>query len=193
MSKFHFTLAIVFSLSLLTQQLAKAQMQPIQTDSASQPNANNQIETARAKFASAKNKVASGIKNQNGSNLQHANIQNKNYGASGFLCTTTSSVEGYTVLEYRGLVEGAAVRAPSWKEDSAAGMAEISGGYIDSYTHLSEECRMEAFNTMTARAKEIGANGILGIYFNSQVFPLDKGRFASAVVCVGTAVVVKPK
>ncbi len=117
----------------------------------------------------------------------------KGYAVAGFLSTTTSELEGYTILDYKGLVEGASVRVPTWKEDASAGMQEVYGGSIDSYTHLCEESRVQAFTTMVERAKEIGANGVIGIHFDSQVMPLDKGRFATGVVCVGTAVAVKHK
>ncbi|MBX9720132.1 MAG: hypothetical protein K2X81_01955, partial [Candidatus Obscuribacterales bacterium] len=61
-----------------------------------------------------------------------ANVQNKgqkNYAApAGFLVTTTSSIDGYTILDYKGLVEGAAVRVPTWNEDASAGQQEVYGG-----------------------------------------------------------------
>lgn len=115
----------------------------------------------------------------------------KGYVADDFLVTTTSVVEGYKVVEYRGLVEGSSVRVPSWTEDSAAGAQEIYGGSINVYAQLCEEARMQAFATMVTRAKALGANAIIGIHFDSQVMPLDKGRFATGVVCVGTAIVVR--
>jgi uncharacterized protein YbjQ (UPF0145 family) len=37
----------------------------------------------------------------------------------------------------------------------------------------------------------MGANAVVGVHFDSESFPLDKGKFATNVVCVGTAVVVK--
>ncbi len=117
----------------------------------------------------------------------------KSYNSPGFLATTTSSIEGYTILEYKGLVEGAAVRVPTWNEDASAGQQQVYGGSIDSYAHLCEEARVQAFTTLVSRAKEIGANAVIGIHFDSQVMPLDKGKFASGVVCVGTAILTKRK
>lgn len=114
----------------------------------------------------------------------------KTYDAPGFLVTTTSVLEGYNIVEYKGLVEGAAVRVPTWNEDAAAGMQQVYGGHIDSYTALCEEARAQAFSTLVSRAKQLGANAVIGIHFDSQVMPLDKGKFASGVVCVGTAVKV---
>lgn len=112
---------------------------------------------------------------------------------SGFVSSTTAILEGYSIQEYMGLVEGAAVRVPTWNEDAEAGVQERVGGKIDAYTRLCEEARIEAFATLVERAKELGANAVVGIHFDSQVMPLDQGRFASGVVCVGTAVFVQRK
>lgn len=122
-----------------------------------------------------------------------ATVTHKGYVAGDFLATTTGSIEGYTILDYKGLVEGAAVRVPTWNEDAAAGTQEVYGGSIASYAQLCEEARIQAFNTMVERAKNLGANAVIGIHFDSQVMPLDKGKFASGVVCVGTAIVAKHK
>ena len=117
----------------------------------------------------------------------------RGYGAGDFLATTTSLIEGYSIIDYKGLVEGASVRVPTWAEDSAAGSQEVYGGSIASYAQLCEEARTEAYLTLVKRAKQNGANAVIGIHFDSQVMPLDKGKFASGVVCVGTAVVVRRK
>lgn len=118
----------------------------------------------------------------------------KTYDAPGFLVTTTSALDGFSIVEYKGLVEGAAVRVPTWNEDASAGMQQVYGGHIDSYTALCEEARVQAFSTLVSRAKQLGANAVIGIHFDSQVMPLDKGKFASGVVCVGTAVkIIKRK
>jgi uncharacterized protein YbjQ (UPF0145 family) len=120
-------------------------------------------------------------------------IDHRGYAASNFLATTTSVIEGYSILDYKGLVEGASVRVPTWSEDAAAGTREVYGGSIDSYAQLCEEARIQAFTTMVERAKKLGANAVIGIHFDSQVMPLDKGKFATGVVCVGTAVSAKHK
>ncbi|MBU6450905.1 MAG: YbjQ family protein [Cyanobacteria bacterium REEB67] len=117
----------------------------------------------------------------------------RGYGGSDFLATTTSLIEGYSIIDYKGLVEGASVRVPTWAEDSAAGSQEVYGGSIASYAQLCEEARTEAYLTLVKRAKQNGANAVIGIHFDSQVMPLDKGKFASGVVCVGTAVTVRRK
>ncbi len=47
---------------------------------------------------------------------------------------------------------------------------------------------------MADRAKNLGANAVIGhLTLDSQVMPLDKSKFASGVVCVGTAIVAKHK
>lgn len=116
----------------------------------------------------------------------------RGYSSPGFMVTTTSTLQNYQVVSYLGLVEGAAVRQPTWNEDATAGMQEAVGGSLDSYVQMCEEARSQAFSTLVARAKEMGANAVVGVHFDSESFPLDKGKFATNVVCVGTAVVVRP-
>lgn len=119
-------------------------------------------------------------------------IQHRKYVSPGILVTTTSLVEGFHIIQYKGLVEGAAVREPTWNQDASAGLQEPYGGSLDSYAQMCEEARVQSYNTLVTRAKELGANAVVGVHFDSQSFMLDKGKFATAVVCVGTAVVVKP-
>ena len=114
------------------------------------------------------------------------------YVSPGFLVTTTSNVQNFQVQQYLGLVEGAAVRQPTWNEDASAGMQEAVGGSLDSYAQMQEEARTQAFTTLVTRAKEMGANAVIGVHFDSQSFPLDKGHFATGVTCVGTAVIIRP-
>jgi uncharacterized protein YbjQ (UPF0145 family) len=120
-------------------------------------------------------------------------IAHQKYSSPGFLVTTTNGFEGYSILEYKGLVEGAAVREPTWNENASAGIVEPYGGSLDSYAQLCEEARVQSYNTLVTRAKEAGANAVIGVHFDSESFELDKGKFATAVVCVGTAVVVKQR
>jgi uncharacterized protein YbjQ (UPF0145 family) len=117
----------------------------------------------------------------------------KGYSAPGFLVTTTSTLEGYKILDYKGVVVGAAVREPTWSENAAAGAQEPMGGSLDAYAQMCEEARQQAFTTLVTRAKEAGANAIVGIHFDSQSYQLDRGHLATGVVCVGTAVIVKPE
>jgi uncharacterized protein YbjQ (UPF0145 family) len=118
-------------------------------------------------------------------------VVHKGYSSPGFMVTTTSTLQNYQVVTYLGLVEGASVRQPTWNEDASAGMQEAVGGSLDSYVQMCEEARSQAFTTLVSRAKEMGANAVVGVHFDSESFPLDKGKFATNVVCVGTAVVVK--
>jgi uncharacterized protein YbjQ (UPF0145 family) len=119
-------------------------------------------------------------------------LVHKTYGAPGFLVTTTSTLENYRIIEYKGVVEGAAVREPTWSQNAAVGAQEPYGGSLDAFAQMSEEARQQAFSTMVARAKEVGANGIIGIHFDSNTYQLDQGHVAHGVICVGTAVLVKP-
>lgn len=149
---------------------------------------------AQASHASAKPVIPGRVtatSAEGAASTQGATSAKKYATPSDFLVTTTSVIENYRIVYYKGIVVGAAVREPTWSENASAGLQEPYGGSLDAYAQMCEEARQQAFSTLVARARETGANAIVGVHFDSQSFPLDKGRFASGVVCVGTAVVIK--
>jgi uncharacterized protein YbjQ (UPF0145 family) len=109
----------------------------------------------------------------------------------GIVVTTTFSVEGYRVVEYRGLVRGITVRAPTIAQGIFGGLKSMIGGRIGAYTEMCEQARQQAFETMIEHAREIGANAIIGVAYDAS----DVGTKTSAateVLCYGTAVVIQP-
>ena len=109
----------------------------------------------------------------------------------GIVVTTTFSVEGYRVVEYRGLVRGITVRAPTIAQGIVGGLKSMIGGRIGAYTEMCEQARQQAFETMIEHAREIGANAIIGVAYDAS----DVGTKTSAateVLCYGTAVVIQP-
>lgn len=101
--------------------------------------------------------------------------------------TTTFKVEGYTVVEYRGLVRGIIVRAPTIVQGFLGGLKSVVGGQIGSYTEMCEQARQTAYDLMVKHALEIGANGIVGVGYDASEVKMN----ATEVLCYGTAVVLK--
>jgi uncharacterized protein YbjQ (UPF0145 family) len=67
------------------------------------------------------------------------------------------------------------------------GLRTIFGGRVGIFTNLCESARDEAFNLMVEHAREIGANAVIGVRYDTG--PM----FGTAeVLCYGTAVVVEP-
>jgi uncharacterized protein YbjQ (UPF0145 family) len=103
--------------------------------------------------------------------------------------TTTFSIEGYRITEYKGLVRGIVVRAPTIGQGILGGLKAIVGGQIGAYAEMCEQARQQAYDRVLEHAKGLGANAVLGLRYESS----EVGRQASAteVLCYGTAVVVQ--
>jgi uncharacterized protein YbjQ (UPF0145 family) len=103
------------------------------------------------------------------------------------MATTTLGFEGYRIVEYRGIVRGVVVRAPTIAQGVLGGLRSIVGGAIKEYTEMCEQTRQQATNEMMRHAQEIGANGVVGIGYDAS----EIGQTATEVLCYGTAVVIE--
>lgn len=105
--------------------------------------------------------------------------------------TTTFTIEGYRIKEYKGLVRGIIVRAPTISQGLLGGLKNIVGGQIGAYTDMCEQTRQQAYGVCLQHAREVGANAIVGMrYDTSEV--VSQGS-ATEVLCYGTAVVIEPE
>jgi uncharacterized protein YbjQ (UPF0145 family) len=102
--------------------------------------------------------------------------------------TTTFTVEGSSIVEYKGLVRGIIVRAPTISQGFVGGLKNIIGGRIGAYTEMCEQARQTAYDEMVAHAKQLGANAIVGVRYDASEV-VSKGS-ATEVLCYGTAVVI---
>jgi uncharacterized protein YbjQ (UPF0145 family) len=104
--------------------------------------------------------------------------------------TTTFGIDGYRVKEYKGVVRGIIVRAPTISQGILGGLASIVGGNIAAYTEMCEQAREHAIGAMLEHAKEMGANAVIGMHYDATEIG-GKGA-ATEVLCYGTAVVIEP-
>ena len=105
--------------------------------------------------------------------------------------TTTFTIEGSAIREYKGLVRGIVVRSPTLVQGLLGGLKQIVGGRIGAYTEMCEQTREAAYDQMVEHALLLGANAIVGVrYDGSDVSSGSSG--ATEVLCYGTAVVVEP-
>ena len=102
--------------------------------------------------------------------------------------TTTFSFEGYRIREYKGLVRGIIVRAPTISQGILGGLKSIIGGQIGAYTEMCEQAREQAFELLLQHALALGANAIVGLRYDAS----DVHATATEVLCYGTAVVIEP-
>jgi len=105
--------------------------------------------------------------------------------------TTTFTLEGYGIREYKGLVRGIVVRSPTLLQGFLGGLKSMVGGRIGAYTRMCEQARQQAYDQMIDHARQLGANAIVGARYDGSEVHGDGGG-ATEVLCYGTAVVVEP-
>ncbi|EXI61709.1 hypothetical protein A6B39_05475 [Mannheimia granulomatis] len=105
------------------------------------------------------------------------------------IITTTPTIEGKTVTEYKGLVFGEVVSGANFIRDFLAGITDIVGGRSGAYESKLHSARKNALAELEKEAKKVGANAVVGVSLEYQSMGGDKGMFI--VVATGTAVVVR--
>ena len=105
------------------------------------------------------------------------------------LVSTTFTIEGRQIKEYKGIVRGIIVRAPTIAQGIAGGLKRIVGGRIGAYTQMCEQARQQAYDDMIQHARELGANAIVGMRYDASEV-VSEGS-ATEVLCYGTAVVLQ--
>lgn len=103
--------------------------------------------------------------------------------------TTTFTIEGYLIREYRGLVRGIIVRSPTIVQGIMGGLKNIIGGRIGAYTEMCEQARQQAYDLLLQHARELGANAVVGVRYDASEVA---GKMsATEVLCYGAAVVIE--
>ncbi len=105
------------------------------------------------------------------------------------IITTTPTIEGKKITDYKGIVFGEVVAGVDFIKDFAAGISNFFGGRSGSYEGELIRAREEAINEMTNRAEVLGANAIVGIDIDYEV--LGQGNNMLMVTVSGTAVIVE--
>ncbi|MFP3765417.1 heavy metal-binding domain-containing protein [Prevotella intermedia] len=102
------------------------------------------------------------------------------------ILTTTPNIEGYKILEYKGLVTGETIIGANFIKDFFAGIRDIVGGRSKSYEKVLQEGKETSVREMMQRAQELGANAIVGIDIDYET--VGQGGSMLMVACSGTAV-----
>ena len=103
------------------------------------------------------------------------------------IITNIEEVPGKQIVEFFGVVSGSTVRAKHFGKDLLAGLKNIIGGELTSYTELLNEARQEAIQRMTAEAQSVGANAVVNIRFSTS----SVAQGAAELFAYGTAVRVE--
>jgi len=102
------------------------------------------------------------------------------------LISNLETIPNRNVVKHLGLVQGSTVRAKHVGRDILAGVKNILGGELVSYTELMTEAREEAKSRMIEQASSIGANAVLNVRFATS----SVAQGAAELFAYGTAVVL---
>lgn len=103
-----------------------------------------------------------------------------------FLSTVVPNGEGARVGSYLGIVNGEAIIGANIFRDLFSSVRDVVGGRAGGYERALSGARDAALDDMMAAARELGADGIVGIDFDYEVLGEANGMMMVAVS--GTAV-----
>jgi uncharacterized protein YbjQ (UPF0145 family) len=106
------------------------------------------------------------------------------------LIVTTPTIEGQTIQRYFGIVTGEAILGANIFKDFFAGIRDIVGGRSAAYEEELRKAKNIALDEMTAQARELGANAVIGVDLDYETIPVGQGGGMLMVSASGTAVVV---
>ena len=101
------------------------------------------------------------------------------------IVTTTPTVEGKRIVEYKGIVFGEVVSGVDFVKDLAASFSNIFGGRSGSYEDELIKARESAIAEMQQRASQLGANAVVGVDIDYEVLGANNGMLM--VTASGTA------
>ena len=107
------------------------------------------------------------------------------------ITTTTNSIEGRQIVEYRGIVTGEAILGTNIFRDFFAGIRDIVGGRSGSYERVLRDARETAIRELEDEAERIGANAVIGIDIDYENISTGSSGSMLMVSASGTAVVVR--
>ncbi|MFV0550432.1 MAG: putative heavy metal-binding protein [Anaerorhabdus sp.] len=105
------------------------------------------------------------------------------------IVTTTPSIEGKKIVDYKGIVFGEVITGVNFVKDIGAGFRNFFGGRSEGYESELVEARQQALREIIENATRVGANAVVGLDFDYEVLGADNGMLM--VTASGTAVVVE--
>lgn len=103
------------------------------------------------------------------------------------LIVSTPYVPGHRITKTIGFTWGLIVRSRGLGRNITAGLRSIIGGEIHEYTELLNQSREQALGRLRDHAKELGANAVVSVMFDSS----EIGQTMTELLAYGTAVVVE--
>ena len=100
------------------------------------------------------------------------------------IITNGNEIPGKKIIKILGVVKGNTVRARNIGRDIGAGLKNIIGGEVKTYTEMTPNSRDEAYNRMVNEALDMGADAIICVRFTTSMVMSG----ASEMLAYGTAV-----
>ncbi len=102
------------------------------------------------------------------------------------ILTTTPTVEGHIITEYKGVVFGEIISGVNFIKDFKASLRDIVGGRSGSYEEELINARNQAMRELEERARQMNADAVVGIDLDYEV--LGQNGSMLMVSASGTAV-----
>lgn len=104
------------------------------------------------------------------------------------ILSTTPTIEGRPIRDYRGVVTGETIIGANFLKDFMAGIRDFVGGRSSAYERVLREAKDTSMKEMEDRAAAMGANAIVGIDIDYET--IGQGNSMLMVAVSGTAVVI---
>lgn len=89
--------------------------------------------------------------------------------ARGVIVSTTPTLEGHPIQEYKGIVVGEVIVGANLFRDLFANIRDIVGGRSGSYERILQKARDEAIEELQAEAAARGCNAVVGVDLDYEV------------------------
>ena len=107
------------------------------------------------------------------------------------IISTTSTLEGKTIVEYKGIVTGEAILGTNIFRDLFAGIRDLVGGRSGAYESVLRDARVTALKELEDQALALGANAIVGVDIDYENISTGSSGSMLMVSASGTAVMIR--
>lgn len=102
--------------------------------------------------------------------------------------STTPTLEGHPIKEYKGVVTGETIIGANFVRDILANIRDFVGGRSGSYEEVLLEGKETALSELASNAERLGANAVVGIDLDYETVGSNGSMIM--VAASGTAVVI---
>jgi len=103
--------------------------------------------------------------------------------------STVGEIPGRATVAYKGSCYGLIVRSTGFAKGFTGSFKALRKGEVGQFTETLEEARATAVERMVEHAKEMGANAVVGLRFDST--DMGEGQGMAEIVAYGTAIVIE--